>query len=564
MTDASSTEQASIAQPQRPDAGTVRWRAILLLCAAIVTIVVVALHSFAAAEPGNIDDAFIVLVYARHLVRDGQLYWNLADGPVEGYTSPLDVAVKAAGTALAPGDPMQAAFWSTVVLHVACALVVFWIVVRVARDLRWRYFIAFGAAVGVASNPSLAYGSSFLLETPLFVVCALAVIGSMLVAQGPLSITRLAAFVLLLTALSLARPEGLPISMCSLAVLCVQHRQTTPLRRLALAIAWFSIAVAAFLIWRLTYFGEWAPNTYYAKTSSLRWQELRDGIDYVVQAFERPASALLLGVSLFGWVALLSRAWRSPTARMGYAACWLIAVVAIATVVWGGGDCYPDGRFLALPAIIAFLLLALGVTGLEGRARWFPLGTLVIALLLQVGGMSRTIDRAQIAMATWPVSEETFACEQQALSAIAAIDPSLAVAQSDCQRLKFYSDETYVVDLHGLNDRSIAHQPAYRRVLWGRYQHDTALNVGAPVWVWGFRWLSPYPITSVRLSQLLSDQRLVHIFSGFEHVPKPATAARIAREYVPASVPACDLYLNFLVRKEHAAAFRRAGVSIGD
>ena len=63
--------------------------AFVVLAAAIV--------SFANAVPGNLDDAFITLVYARHLIEGHGFSWNLLDGRVDGFTSLLDVLIKAVG-----------------------------------------------------------------------------------------------------------------------------------------------------------------------------------------------------------------------------------------------------------------------------------------------------------------------------------------------------------------------------------------------------------------------------------------------------------------------------------
>lgn len=88
---------------------------------AVLALVVVATSLFAfAGEPlANTDDAFIVLVYARHLLAGAGLVWN-AD-PVEGFTSPLDLLLKTAGTAVTT-DPIKMAFSLTLMFHAGCAL----------------------------------------------------------------------------------------------------------------------------------------------------------------------------------------------------------------------------------------------------------------------------------------------------------------------------------------------------------------------------------------------------------------------------------------------------------
>src|SRR4029079_19006356 len=107
--------------------------------------------------------------------------------------------------------------------------------------------------------------------------------------------------------------------------------------------------VVPFLLWKLAYYGDVLPNTYYAKSGQLSW--FAQGLRYIAYFFEK-SWVLLLGPPLL-LLALLRRdrdvpesapvAARSALLAAAFAAVWLGYVARI------GGD-FMYARFL-VPAI---------------------------------------------------------------------------------------------------------------------------------------------------------------------------------------------------------------------
>ena len=191
---------------------------------------------------------------------------------------------------------------------------------------------------------------------------------------------------------------------------------------------------------------------------------------------------------------------------------------------------------------------------------------LVFCCIFQLSDLGTDWKRARRRIKAGPVrAEVAYACEAEAFRKVAAVRPDLAVAQSDCQLYKFFCDRTRVIDLHGLNDTAIAHEPANRPIKWGKYSHSTALRIGAPIWIWGFKWMARRPIAKIPMERLISDRALVRRFAGHREAVTGQAGEKMVRDYVPASLRACGgrAYFNFLVRKEFASQFRAAGIEVG-
>lgn len=326
----------------------------LFLCGC--ALVALALWRFAVPAPGeNLDDAFILLVYAKHLARGGPIYYNLAEGRLDGFTSPLDLFIKALAIRLFPRDPVLDIWVLSLGYYLAVVLSLLGLARRAARRLgRAAGAVPLLVAAIGASSQSLAVGSQFLLETPLYTLIGVFAGYYFLVDSPPRSWPALLTFAALLVALPLARPEGLVVAAACLLGFWVLSRRRLARRRLMAPGIVFALAVGAYYLWRLRYFGYWAPNTYYAKTSASRLSELKDGLRYLV------GYALSPGLPVMAWIVLCPAFLpRLPTAelRRRYGVLCSVMLAALGTVIYGGGDCYDGGRFLALPAALSTLAL---------------------------------------------------------------------------------------------------------------------------------------------------------------------------------------------------------------
>jgi len=213
------------------------------------------------------DDAFISFRYARNLVEGHGLVFNPGER-VEGYTNFLWVLELAALWRVFGLRPENAAPW----LSVLCTIGTLAAVVRWAAllpGLRRRGLVAWMALGLLCTSATFAVWTSgggletrqFTLFVVLAVVC-LSVHGD--------SRRGLLAASLSLAAAAYTRPEGLLIAVCCFGWFVAQRivavrRLRVDLRELSWLVLPFAALVGAQFLFRYGYYGEWLPNTYYAK-----------------------------------------------------------------------------------------------------------------------------------------------------------------------------------------------------------------------------------------------------------------------------------------------------------
>ncbi|MBS2029103.1 MAG: hypothetical protein JST54_14465 [Deltaproteobacteria bacterium] len=527
-----------------------------------VLVVLASLGSFAGATAANIDDAFILMVYERHLLARGALDWNAGAGAVDGFTSVLDLLLKSLVVALTGGDIVRTTFWVTLVMHVAVGLLAMALTFFLLRERRPAIRVA-GAALGgllLGATPALADGASYLLETPLYVTLGLALVGAVVVFDR-WSPPRLAGMAALAFLAFLARPEGLALGGWALLAATVQSGR----RAAAMAWAAFLALVAAYFAWHWHHFGYVAPNTYYAKTSASRWNEVRDGWHYLATYLGEQPGLLAAAALLAGVVALAMRGW-APERRLRQLFLVLAALGATAEIVYAGGDCYGGGRFLALPAVLAAASLAHAAIFAPTRARQVALALVALLAVIELGqALNHPLARLSFARAQWPMTLEQFSCELPLAQRLRQASAGGAVAQTDFQRLKYFDDALQVIDLHGLSDMAIAHQPVTEPVVWGKFDPATVVERRPEVWIWGNMFLGSEPISAYPMRRLLDDDGLQERFAGYagRERARGATADAIATTYLPASTRLCDGYFNLLVRSDVAARYAAAGFTVG-
>ena len=314
------------------------------------------------------DDAFISFRYARNLLEGHGLVFNPGEY-VEGYTNFLWVLELAALWGVLGIPPERAAPWLSVACTVGVVAVLgVWLARVPGVGQRWLVaWMAFGLLCTSATFAVWTSGGG--LETRQFTLF-------MVLAVVCLSLWRSGRRGLVAASLSLAlaawtRPEGLLTGLVCIGWFAVQSmadagRPRPDWRRLAWLAAPFVVLVAAHYVFRYAYYGEWLPNTYYAKHVR-PWYE--SGFRYLW------AAALETGLYLLLPLAAVAARERWRVHRDGAFALPLVLMgVHMAYVMRIGGDLFEYRPLDFYWPLLAFPA-AVGIAHLGSRlaaGRWRP------------------------------------------------------------------------------------------------------------------------------------------------------------------------------------------------
>ena len=211
------------------------------------------------------DDSFISYRYAKNLISGHGLVFNHGER-VEGYTNFLWIMLLSLFGWL--GLDMVVI---SRVLGVAFGVFSLFIVYRISLLFfsKQNWILAFFIPFLLASNSSLAYWSISGMETSLFLMLTLLTIyfyfrdHKMVVPLGVLA--------------TLTRPEGALVFTIILVHKFFLKRDS--LKDCISYLAGFILLLLPFLIFKISYYGEILPNTFYAKTG-FGWEYIESGWDY--------------------------------------------------------------------------------------------------------------------------------------------------------------------------------------------------------------------------------------------------------------------------------------------
>jgi len=497
------------------------------------------------------DDAFISFRYADNLVRGHGLAWNPGER-VEGYTNFSWVLLMAAS--LAGGIPPE---FSANVLGIASG-------VLLLATIGWLASHRRGPDLGVAllllllaTCRSFGAWCTGGLETMFFTFLVFAAFARFVVEHEHASARPLGS-ALLFGLACLTRPEGLLFSAVAGAALLLDVGRGA--RAPAAAARWaavLSVIVGSHLAFRLAYYGEWLPNTFYAKVAGV-W--LEQGLGYL-GLFAR-------SYDIAWFLPLLLLAARGPgdawTNRL-----FLVALGAYTLyVACVGGDRF-EFRFLVVVLPYLYWLLVAGIRrireaspeerglGHVARALAVGVGTALLATTALGGGHGVEGRRfGNVDLTTIKQYAKDRARQGRLLRELidrGRLPSDLVAAMGGVGAVPYYTRWT-TIDRRGLNDAYIARLPLSRRGVVA-HEHDAPWNylssrgvvvfdaqnrlVGRTPGPLGRGRLhdgQPLRMRAIRLDDLymtfatfVSDEELERLFPGYEILgadgAEPAAAA---------------------------------------
>lgn len=330
------------------------------------------------------DDAFITFRYISNAQLGYGYVWNPPPfQPVEGYTSFLWLTLLNAVWRVLGVEPPDAANWLSYFASLVQLSVVglaAWRSTGLAGSESQRWFVLLVTLIGSLSNRTFLTWTSGGLETALFqalwwgwVLC---------VSCRPVSILAMS----LAVATSLARPDGL-LLVPATACLGWLQRPAGGLARAVLRLAAPLLVLFVHTAWRVSFYGDWLPNTFRAKSVGA-WPEA--GVRYL--------ASFALEYGLLVWLPVVIWGWQRSSTRIA-ASTKVIAVTGMLHLgyytVMIGGDHF-EYRVYALWVPAIYLVLGWSLASL--RARWrfrIALAALVIGASLPIGWTHHALTKAR-------------------------------------------------------------------------------------------------------------------------------------------------------------------------
>jgi len=523
------------------------------------------------------DDAYISFRYADHLVRGLGLIFNVGER-VEGYSNFLWTLWCALGLRLG----YEAEVWA-----IASGVVCYGATIVALGASTWLRrrepdaLLLPVAALLAAVHRDWAIFSASGLETAAITLLAVLAYLSLVRARGRAGGCAVAGGILALAALM--RPDGILFGATGGLFVLWSGR---PRLRATLAYAVPLILVLLpYAVWKLWYYGNLLPNTYYAKSAALAWYS--QGWIYLRVYLQKywvlavgPLLALLAATS--GHRSRRVADARAPREESTWAEATALAAAFAAVhtfyVVRVGGD-FMFARFLIPATPFFMLLLELGLgRWLAGRS--VPALTATAAAVAAIalmpypfpraGGVSGIINEYEY----YP-PQERLESRQLGLALRRALDglPARAAMTGGQAILAYYSRLPVVIETSsGITDSAIAHQPLLRR---GRVGHEKPASLHYLIdvrrvhllfalWSYFPDTLEPYiPFEEVRIGD--------HSMTALNWDPEIMGALRRSGAYVGDFEGELDRYLRLLptlpdstVRADYARLRRFYFASVRD
>lgn len=385
-----------------------------------------------------LEDAAILMRYAKHLAEGYGIVWNIGEAPVDGATDFLLMVIIAGVSKL--GIAIDAAArLVALTAHMASVVLVY---LGMRRVQHAGTVPAAATALFVGLGPGLFLAASYFGTSVFVLAIGIAWLWwQWIVDRKDYSLRSLLGFSICCLIAGLIRPEGVLISCMMLAALLVISPVAQSKRAVLVFGAVFLLIGGMYFIWRWQYFGHPLPNPFYKKGGgSLYPNSLRESIRL----------SFWLVYPFVPMVLLSLRNWQ--TARLAIA-LWLPIIGSTLMWILLSNEMNAGGRF-QLPVLIlaafSWYQLARKAFQCEPLSKLNPKHLSIAAVLLWIPVCANQASR------TMQIYQPAIGLRETALALRPYADRGYTLAVSEAGMLPFYS-EWRALDTWGLNDAFIAH-----------------------------------------------------------------------------------------------------------
>lgn len=446
------------------------------------------------------DDAMISMRYALNLANGHGLVWNIGER-VEGYTNPLWTLYMSALIALSGKYLAPLLIQITGLMLIIGAAIFANLSVRelVCGSSDRKNIFGATAAIGLLLYYPLSYWAltgmevsvlSFVVSAAVFFTIKLFIRPEVKYFNAILACATIAYF---------TRPDGwIPLSpLVLLGIYLVVRRGLSGIANpMTLAIMGGAmVLIGLHLVWRLSYYGSLAPNTYILKIHGHDLgMRLGNGVSFI--------APFLKSISVQLAIVFIALFFAKREYRPLYSALLAVPLVSIGYQIFVGGDPWPYWRQIA-PSVYLFTLVAVSALGTSERfvemvsrdklVRTF-FGLIVVYGFIVLPNENF---KKEILLRNPPyqfVSNIDHAKEGMAINEI--MSSSGSVMSFWAGAIPYFAG-IYAIDPLGKTDPYIANLPPDRNVAWagmngvpGHNKYDLAYSIidKSPDYIQGWKW----------------------------------------------------------------------------
>lgn len=332
----------------------------------------------------GVDDANIYMVYMKHFSEGHGFVYNIGGERVEGFTSLLWTLIGSVFFAIFNRSELFLLFTNVLVVSYAlyrliCLMDHWFLCERIISAQSVVFLVLVGLFPGFIDWTVLSLMETGLW-TALLVVFIVEIVQYNLNSNSRDFYAKVSVLGLLLL---VCRPESMMWVPVLLFILLIKEYKLSQgnmkaCLRVLIPAGIFILGFVVLTLWRLQYFGYPLPNTYYAKVSNDRWQNILQGSDYLLHFFKSSPIIWLIAFSLL-WFFIRKEKIEEVKRRSVFI---LLGVMVISLMIplITGGDHFKYYRFMqpvlsllvVLPIVIfsrlisktSFYFLLVGVVGL--------------------------------------------------------------------------------------------------------------------------------------------------------------------------------------------------------
>jgi arabinofuranosyltransferase len=429
-----------------------------------------------------LDDAFIAYRYSYHFVHGHGLVWNVGE-VLEGYTSFLWTILMSIPLFFNI-DPVPFSFVLGIIFFTGSIIFTYKISLLLfhSRNIGLLTIILLGT--NYTFNAFATSGLETQLQACLFISSVYILLANMDKEEWAKRTLVLLSF--LMGVAMLTRPDTVILCIVIIAVVVfrlLQERTAKPqiLLKSFLLVLPLSIIVGAWLGWKLTYYGDLLPNTYYVKVASAT--SVMRGMHYLYLFFFSYWLFPFLILGIISIKELLKKRDHSIVILLVLIVLWFLYVVRV------GGD-FMEFRFMV--PVLPFLLLVFVWMNLriiqQRKIRIFFILLVLLGSLHHALSFGRITNREGIESKRQLYShikndDKNWDQIGRTLGKIFDVEPSITIATSACGALPYYS-RLRTIDTHGINDKWVAkhgdivgNRPGHQRLAPFSYILERQVNI---------------------------------------------------------------------------------------